>query len=517
MHKKMKDGGTYSSTDELLSDANARVAVGDIASALRLIQEFVQSVIGDPRTVAKIFANNSLDTFCRDLGARVLESLPASNKKNGAGECGPVFLATELYSTGGHTAVLEDLLKGGSFPGRAVILLTNLMGTANLEVIQQRFAPYDVDVQCAPDAGPEAKLVWLLERLRDLHATHLFLFNHHQDSVAVAAAQRGLAQQTVFYHHADHHLCLGVTLDYDLHADCSPMGFHHCRDELDVCNTVYWPLTASDCGVSEFDGRSQAGGHGLRTCTAGTRNKFEQPYQYDFGDLLPKILNATRGTHVHFGLLSEPTLTRIRDGMQSLGIAAERLTYIEWVPSVWKALQEQMVDLYFSSFPIAGARAVVEALGSGTPVIAHESYLSRFHGAMDMLYPEAFTWKTPDALLAHLAVLEPQRIEQERKWARERYEQMHAPEALRAAIHAGLDAPPAAPLRPYSPDLLQTFLDERQTMPAVDTIRKQLIEVDGELRRSRETLDGIYASRSWRLTMAIRSLTQKLRRQGASH
>ncbi|MFP3553202.1 hypothetical protein SB861_21160 [Paraburkholderia sp. SIMBA_049] len=493
------------------------MAAGDIESALRLIQDFVQSVVRDPRTVAKIFASHSLDVFCRDVGARVLAGLPASETTNGAAESGPVFLATELYSTGGHSAVLEDLLKGGSFPGRAVILLTNVMGTANLEVIRQRFAPYDVDVLCAPDVGLEGKLVWLFKRLRDLRPTHLFLFNHHQDSVAVAAAQRGLAQQTVFYHHADHHLCLGVTLDYDFHADCSPMGFHHCRSELGVRNIVYWPLTASDCGVSDLDDRSPTAGQGLRTCTAGTRNKFEQPYQYDFADLLPKILETTRGTHVHFGLLSESTLTRIHEGMQSVGVPAERLTYIEWVPSLWRSLQEQEVDVYFSSFPIAGARAVVEALGSGTPVIAHESYLSRFHGAMDMLYPEAFTWKTPDALLAHLAALGPQRIQQERKWARGRYEQMHTPEALQAAIHAGLDAPPAAPLRPYSPDLLQTFLDERQTMPAVDTIRKQLNEVDGELRRSRDILDGIYASRSWKLTMAIRSLTQKLRRQGVGN
>ncbi|MFP3681761.1 hypothetical protein SB725_32250, partial [Pseudomonas sp. SIMBA_041] len=76
MHKKMKDGGMYSSTGELLGDANSRVAAGDIESALRLIQDFVQSVVRDPRTVAKIFASHSLDVFCRDVGARVLAGLP---------------------------------------------------------------------------------------------------------------------------------------------------------------------------------------------------------------------------------------------------------------------------------------------------------------------------------------------------------------------------------------------------------------------------------------------------------
>lgn len=516
--------GLYPSVGHLLSDANACVAANDINGALQRVLQFVQTVMRNPRTIAKIFADSSLDRFCQSVGARVLAALPSADiaPVNTTMAAGPVYLATELYSTGGHTAVLEDLLKSGCFPGPSTILLTNARGSANLETIEQRFAPYGVNIECAPDGNLESRLVWTLKRLQMLRPTHLLLFNHHEDSVAVAAAQRDLVGQIIFHHHADHHLCLGVTLNYDLHVDPSPMGYYNCRDQLGVKDNVYWPLTVEDRGVPALHHRTLTADGPLRTCSSGTRNKFEQPYQFDYGSIVPRILEVTQGTHVHIGLLSETTLARIAEGMRCAGVPAERLTYIEWVPSLWQTMQDEHVDVYLGSFPVSGARATVEVLGSGTPAIAHQSYLSRFHGGEDMLYPQAFSWRTPDDLLAYLADLEPERVREEALWARRRYEQFHTLDALRTAIHAGHAAPPAPPLRAYTADPLQTFLDdmeivERELAPInslhaeVSELKAEVSELRTELHRSREALAEIHASRSWKLATTIRRFANKIR------
>ncbi len=50
-----------------------------------------------------------------------------------------------------------------------------------------------------------------------------------------------------FYHHGDHHLCLGVYLSHLEHIDPHPMGYHNCRDALGIDNT-YIPLTVDDKG-----------------------------------------------------------------------------------------------------------------------------------------------------------------------------------------------------------------------------------------------------------------------------
>ncbi|RKP50853.1 hypothetical protein [Trinickia fusca] len=505
MVKPLTESGLYPTVDDLLGEANARLDADEISDALRLVQQFVTAVNADPRAIARVFADRSLDDFCQALGARVLARMAADNvaEMSEGAAVGPVYLATELYATGGHTAVLEDLLKAGSFGEHPTILLTNVLGTVNLEVIRRRFAAYSVNIECVPDGSLEDRLRWTLTRLRALRPTHLLLFNHHQDSVAIAAAQPSLAAQTIFYHHADHHLCLGVTLPYDLHVDPSPAGYHNCREQLGMRANVYWPLTAEDRGAPGLHRRSLTAGGGLRTCSTGTRNKFEQPYRFQYGDLVPRMLAATQGSHVHIGVLSDSTLECIAEGMRRAGVPAERFTYIEWVPSVWQALQDEAVDVYIGSFPVAGARATVEALGSGTPVIAHQSYLSRFHGATDMLYPQGYSWSTPDELLAHLAALDAQGLQQEALWARARFDQFHTLDALRKTIAAGHDALPSPPLRDYTSDPLQILLDDIGLGVPAERLA-------AEAGRLQATLQEIHASRSWKLARAISKFVQKV-------
>ncbi|WP_157645085.1 hypothetical protein [Burkholderia ubonensis] len=493
---------------------------GDIDRALGLPLEFVQKVIRDPRTVARIFADRALDIFCRDLGSRVLATMRPLDAASGAAAEGVnhVFLATELYATGGHTAVVEDLLKIKCFDGQPVILLTNVLGTAKLDVIARRFEPYGVKIECAPDGTLESRLLWTLRRLRALRPAQLLLFNHHQDSVAVAAAQPGIAGKVIFYHHADHHLCLGVTLEYDLHVDPTPMGYHNCRDQLGLTHNAYWPLTAEDKGVPAGFERELSTGGKLRTCSSGTRNKFEQPYLFQYGCVVPELLEVTQGSHVHIGLLSDSTLTQIADGMRSAGIPSDRFTYIEWVPSLWQAIVDERVDLYLSSFPISGARASVEVMGSGTPTIAHESYVSRFHGAGDMLYRQALSWRTSAELFEHVSRLSAERLREESRMARSRYEEMHTLEALRKSVLAWHAARPAPPLRPYQSDPLQVFLDDVQvadcTAPDHMALRNEVATLRSELRVATDTLSSIYSSRSWRLLGGVRWLAGRLRSVG---
>jgi hypothetical protein len=512
MAERVLQGGVFASVDELLAEAARRVAVSDVSGALEVVQRFVKSVNTDPRAIARVFGDHALDCFCQQLGQAVLAKMGDEASCDAPlPSSGPVYLATELYRTGGHTAVLEDLIKIKAFPGKPTIVLTNTLGTADIDAIHQRFRAYDVAIHCAPGGALEQRLLWTLKTLRQLRPSTLVLFNHHEDSVAIAAAQPQLAAQTVFYHHADHHLCLGVTLPYDLHADPSPMGYHNCRDALRLSNNVYWPLTAEDRGHPGTHRRSLTAGERLRTCSAGTRNKFEQPYRFDYADVVPRILAATNGSHVHIGLLSESTLERIAAGMRRASIPADRLTYIEWVPSLWQALQDERVDVYIGSFPITGSRSIVEALGSGTPVVGHQSYLSRFHGGADMLYPQAAAWRTPDDLCGHLAGLTPDRVREEAELARAHFDAMHTLKQLEATVAAGLVAPAAPALRPFAVDPLQVLLDDMALFVTRQSFDAQVQALRAEVEASRASIDAIYASRSWKVARSLIALASKLR------
>jgi hypothetical protein len=448
----------YPTVDALADEIAVLLDDGDVDSALTRIQTFVQAVILDRRSVAKVFADPLLDIWCQRIGAAVVADLPMCPSSADIDRADCVILATELYRTGGHSAVIEDLLLTGKFGPNTVVLLTDALHTADPAITNERFGA-SVKGEVAPAGGLADKLRWTVSRLQALRPRRLILFNHNHDPVAVAAAQPGLAEEVLFYHHADHQLCLGVTLAHTLHIDPHPMGFHHCRQAIGISRNVYWPLVVEDQGRALAPIDSKIIGS-LRTCSSGSHNKFEHDYKYQYADVLPRILSITGGTHFHIGPLSDETVTRIRESLDALQVERERFVHIPWVRSVWKALHEYRVDLYLASFPLGGGRVVIEAMGAGVPLITHDCYRSPFLGGKEMLYPDAFVWRHPDQLFVHLAGLRKEQLIAEGKAARKHYECHHTRAALIASIDGGPSAPQASPMRPHLDDPLQEFLDD---------------------------------------------------------
>ncbi|MDR6383870.1 hypothetical protein [Paraburkholderia caribensis] len=447
----------YPTVDALVSEVASLCEHGDLDSALGRIQGFVQAVILDRRAVAKVFADPVLDAWCQRIGVMAAAEMPVlPTVDSRRADC--VILATELYRTGGHSAVIEDLVQTGQFGQNIVILLTDALHTADLSIVAQRFGA-EVRGEVAPAGNLADKLRWTQSRLQALRPRRLMLFNHHHDPVAIAAARPGVADETVFYHHADHQLCLGVTLDHTLHVDPHPMGFHHCRECIGLADNVYWPLIVEDRGWTPplID---PAVTDGLRTCSAGSHNKFEHDYKFQYADVLPHVLWITRGTHIHIGPLSDETIGRIHAGLDARKVERERFVHVPWVRSVWKALREYEVDLYLASFPLGGGRVLIEAMGAGVPIIAHDCYLSPFMGGKDMLYREAFVWRHPDQLFRHMSGLQRERLASEGKSARLHYEQQHTSAVLSHCIDAGRSANAAPPMRAHVNDPLQEFLDD---------------------------------------------------------
>lgn len=501
----------YPTVEALATEVAALLEDGGVDSALTRIQAFVQAVILDRRAVAKVFADRTLDTWCQRIGAAVAEQLPARTPSAETERVDCVILATEVYRAGGHTAVMEDILLTGRFGPNTVVLLTDALHTADPSIIGERFGA-SVRGEVAPAGSLADKLRWTMGRLLTLRPRRLMLFNHNHDPVAIAAAQPSLAEQTLFYHHADHQLCLGVTLAHTLHIDPHPMGFHHCRETIGVRGNVYWPLVVEDQSgfLVQID---SAISDGLRTCSSGSQNKFEHDYKYQYADVLPRALAITGGTHFHIGPLSDETVTRIHAHLDALQVAPERFVHIPWVRSVWKALREHRIDLYIASFPLGGGRVAIEAMGAGVPVIAHDCYVSSFLGGKDMLYRDAFVWREPEQLFVRLAALRNEQLIAEGNAAREHYERHHTRAALIASIDAGPSAPRPSPMRPHREDPLQEFLDDVQyalrdhlTSSEIAPVLALNNRLEGELATERtmreiqtDTLNAAYA----RQTLAL--------------
>lgn len=419
------------------------IDAGDLTSALASIERVVDDVFCEPLNTAEIFADVGLDTACQAIGAASLARLGPAPAVTPGGP--PVFIASMLQRSGGHTAVLADIARHAG--QGATVLLTGVVGPTHLDALAHLFRGIEpLRFEKAPRGNRFVKLTWLQSRLRSLAPSTVWLVNHHADSVAVAAVQPDQGYVLKYLHHGDHHLCLGVMLTFGEHYDPHAMGFHNCREVLHLSDNRYLPMAVPPAPDRALTADRTGP---LVTCTAAGANKIEHAYWPAYADVVAQLLAATGGTHVHIGLLSRAYRWRMQRALARHGVDRTRLRYIPFVPSISGAVRELGVDLYLSSFPNAGARTLVEVMSAGIPTAAHDHNGSRFLSAMDMLPPGSCVWSQSKELLAFVQSASRSELQARGRQALAHYERFHTPAVMHAVL-MGDDQAGELPPSPYS-------------------------------------------------------------------
>ena len=421
----------YKSVNFLKEKIAALVSAGDLNRSLRLIHDFVEHIITEPLCTSQVFGSKDLDDLCQLIGKANLSDIKKKHvftKKNNQTPHAVTYIVTKLQRSGGHSQVIKDFIKAQP-EVQHIILSTELAGQSDADYfLDEMVTQTSVSFEVSGKGDYQQHLTWLQKRLIEIQPEKTYLFNHHQDSVAVAAIQPEMGLAAYFYHHGDHHLCLGVHLEHLKHIDPHPMGYRNCRNVLGIENS-YIPLTLDDKGDRPADIPFFNNGV-LTTCTAARSNKIEIPYFVSYLDLVPKLLKATRGRHIHIGRLTPWALSKIRRGLKRYGIPHDQFTYTPWVPSVWKSLHDYRVDLYIASFPYGGGLTLIETMGAGIPVALHKHLYSRILSCIDLAYPRAFNWRSPDELLDFCQTLTPDFLETQSRAARLQYLKFHRREVL---------------------------------------------------------------------------------------
>lgn len=446
----------------------------EIELKLRLLHATVSRIFVEPQCTARFYGAKQLDDECISLGELASTHPDIESRivqKSDADSDHVVFVASRLQKSGGHTRVIEDF--ASLLPhSKKTIVVTEVPARSD-RILEAKLKDLGVKVLWAPRGNLYKKLVWLQRTLLTLNPGTVYLFNHHEDSVAIAGMSVLGDVEKYFYHHADHHFCLGLHLKGFKHIDFHAFGYHRCRNESQIADNMYLPLTASDFGVNPKVEFMQGGQ--LITCTAAGHNKLEVPHFVSYFDLIPELLAKTGGKHIHIGKLSWLARRKLQWNLRKAGVDSSNFVYVPWVPSVWKALHAYQVDLFIASFPIVGGKTLVEVMGAGVPLVVHDNPVSRFLGGVDMAYPSAFCWREPEQLIEFSKTVNIAMLQSQSQDARRYYEQYHHPELLRQALQEGkqLVAPPLNPHVSPPSDLLVALQVCRENTP-LRWLRKNL-------------------------------------------
>ena len=394
-----------------------------ISYSLKLIKDFVEAIDRDSFFSGSVFNLPVLDNLCLKIGQKTALNLKHEPIKIEQPKQQPIiYIASELYLSGGHTAVIEDFIRAQPSE-KHVIIITDIFHSPEKNAIRKRFKPLPVNLRFLKKKAGQAKLIELQEMWLLLKPKKVFLFNHPQDSVIISAAQPAMPGKLYFYHHVDFKFSLGTSLKHATHIDCNPLTFQHCSDYYKdkPRKNIYLPLICDDLKINAVSNDFMKKGV-INTASSGSAVKFLQDYIYQYTKLVPEILKCTQGYHVHIGVLPRK--------IRALLSQEKKFIYIPWTRSVWKTLLEYNIDAYIASFPIGGGRTAIEVMGAGIPILGHLNQQSVFLSENKLLYPGAFLWKTPEELLTVLKQLTPDILKKHACLARKQYETYYNPPVL---------------------------------------------------------------------------------------
>ena len=367
------------------------------------------------------------DETCDVIGEQIL--VEAGEFEVGEPDDLDLFIATQIYAVGGHTAVIGDYVRA-SESARAAVILTGTVereihnGYPPAEIIERLAIGADC-LRVCPHEDRAMATRWLMHQIHQLRPRRVFLFHHPQDAVAIAAARPSLCRNLYLVHHADRQATLGLHQRGTRIVDLSPFTGAFTHRVLGL-ESFYAPLIISDPGEPPARDIKAP----FTTVSSGSAHKFGQ----DYAENIARVLETTGGRHIHIGFLKEKRLGKIRAHLEGRGVSSARFEYIEWVPSLAAALIELGADLCISSAPMGGARTAIEAGAAGVPMLAHLAGFATLFGVNHVMPKSLPVWRTIDELVEILKGIDAAWIVDHGRIGRRYFVDHHHPDQLRRAL-----------------------------------------------------------------------------------
>jgi hypothetical protein len=364
----MKEFNTVALLDsKIINEAQLLIDSGKLLDALDFIFKIMIALVGNGQLKNKFNQLPQLDALVQSIGLKVFDEIKNNNKniRIKDGEIN-LFLASEIYLTGGHTRLIEDLTS--STHSANILVLTDLFdrySTGNL-FVDQLSNKINAPIVILPQGDKLSKLINLQKLILTLGVRSINIMAHHHDVISYAACIENLNIPQYYYHHADHNPTLGATIAHYCHYDFFISNMVMCN-KAGYVNPLYMPLS-SPSRFYENDSFDI-----INTATSGTANKFTfDDVDIKYTRVVSSILKSINGNHFHIGPLSEEHINEIKDQLRNDNIDENRFIYMGAVSGIQDIIHKHNINIYITSAPVGGGKAFIDILGTGICIFVYK-------------------------------------------------------------------------------------------------------------------------------------------------
>lgn len=431
----------------------------------------------DIRTIAfqGMYSLPDVDATMETIGHALLQRMGFRRKnRNYDGNRAVLLVSGFVPNGGGVFREIKEIVQGLLDQGMKVDILSSGRIETDQAIIDTHFSDPAISYrQLDISKGITARIAEALAIIEDLAPDRLYPFITHHDVVSLAAMQRGLARAIVFDFVYDHGLSLGVhsssidTIVTKTNSQASSLA----PVITPSCLSLLPPFFTDRFGTNPY--QPLRGGILTSASAAARSYKVESEYRYSYFDIVAEALSRLNMRHIHYGPLSDEVKTALVERLESAGVAANRFVHIPWAADFGQSLVDQGVDVFIAPFPICSARIGIEVMSCGIPSLNHRSSLPGLPDAGDFADPNQPVWSTPEEILTTLSALDPSRLSELSRSAREYFENNNSSKvSLRRFIESDFDTPnldsyPRFILKDLA---LEPFFGDRLTAPLADAV-----------------------------------------------
>jgi hypothetical protein len=273
------------------------------------------------------------------------------------------ILASELYFTGGHRKVLNQIAETyQSHVFFTDVFRTITSGRLSMDELVCEAA---LSVNLVLGKNFIDKLKSLMAILRAIKPKGIILLGHHEDVITeMAGLLYCKGERTIFVHHCDHEPAIGASIKHPFHLDFTDLTKTVCEE-----HGVHTDLISLSVPIPTKI-RNHPSGY-FRVATCGAENKFsgEKDGVFYLHILRELLIVSPLIQYFHIGPLSEDNRRIVEQYLSDHGIDSTRFIFVGPVTSLVDFLYENNIDVFFSPFPTPSYLAATEAQSLGIPVI----------------------------------------------------------------------------------------------------------------------------------------------------